>query len=396
MRNRIPITFVLALLLAASLALTGCGKKEPTAAGNGTGQNHSPNTPTNPVPADGATNQSIDVILSWQGGDPDQGDTVEYSVYFGTSSPPALVASGVTSSLYDPGTLSYTTMYYWKIEAKDNHDATASGPVWSFTTTTHPNRPPNTPGSPWSSFARLYPLQTYHFFAVAPPDSDGDNVAINFDWDDGTSSLSNFVSQGDTVDLNHSYSNPPGDTGRVFSVRVQAKDTKEAWSGWSGPLKVGVARDSVSNYSGLHLEGGQYYYFKHWLSVQDESYYSMKVTSGTAVHTYYFNSNQYDEFEGGGSPSYYHHESNVLSDSFAFTAPQTDYYYVVIQKTLFFCDFDLMLRTFRWPQSVSLTGEPQQTPPPVPEGALRNFFSRAEPPVVRPKRRDLEGSLQKP
>lgn len=96
--------------------------------------NHAPNTPGNPSPSNGATNQSINAGLSWTGGDPDTGDTVKYDVYFGTINPPTtLVSNDQSVTTYKPGTLSYGTTYYWKIIATDNYGASTSGIVWSFT-----------------------------------------------------------------------------------------------------------------------------------------------------------------------------------------------------------------------------------------------------------------------
>ncbi|TKJ44228.1 hypothetical protein CEE36_00350 [candidate division TA06 bacterium B3_TA06] len=95
--------------------------------------NQPPSAPGNPSPANGATDQPLDVNLSWTGGDPD-GDPVTYDVYFGTSSSPSLVASDRTTTNYDPGSLEYNTTYYWKIVAKDDKGATTTGDVWQFTT----------------------------------------------------------------------------------------------------------------------------------------------------------------------------------------------------------------------------------------------------------------------
>jgi hypothetical protein len=110
--------------------------------------NQPPYVPNNPFPVNGSTSVSVNVDLSWQGGDPDAGDTVTYDVYFGTSSSPSIVSHNQSSLSYDPGTLDYYTSYYWKIVAWDNHGATSIGPLWHFTTAPMPNQPPYVPSSP--------------------------------------------------------------------------------------------------------------------------------------------------------------------------------------------------------------------------------------------------------
>jgi parallel beta-helix repeat protein len=117
-----------------------------------------PNTPSNPSPANHAAGVSINVNLSWTGGDPDADDTVTYDVYFGTSSTPPLKAtigpySATQSSItYDPGTLASNTEYYWQIIARDNYGITREGPLWDFTT--------GQPGPPvgWNCPLGGYPL----------------------------------------------------------------------------------------------------------------------------------------------------------------------------------------------------------------------------------------------
>ena len=98
-------------------------------------ENNPPNTPSNPSPVDGATDQSLGVDLSWTGGDPD-GDTVTYDVYFeaNDTTPDVLVSDDQSGTSYDPGTLITSTHYYWQIVVKDEHEATTTGPVWDFTT----------------------------------------------------------------------------------------------------------------------------------------------------------------------------------------------------------------------------------------------------------------------
>jgi len=107
--------------------------------------NDPPYAPSAPNPINGATNVPIDIDLSWTGGDPN-GDPVTYDVYFGTSSSPPKVVGNQSSTIYDPGTLNFGTMYYWRIVAWDSFGASTTGDLWSFTTKV--NNPPNTPTNP--------------------------------------------------------------------------------------------------------------------------------------------------------------------------------------------------------------------------------------------------------
>jgi len=97
--------------------------------------NHPPNPPSNPHPPDGATDQPLNVTLSWSCSDPDSGDVLIYDVYFGSDSIPPLVSSGQSETTYDPpGNLERDQTYYWKIVAMDSHYDQTAGPIWSFGT----------------------------------------------------------------------------------------------------------------------------------------------------------------------------------------------------------------------------------------------------------------------
>jgi hypothetical protein len=97
-----------------------------------------PNVPSSPSPVDGASGQSLNVSLTWTGGDPD-GDQVTYDVYVSTEHPLADLSRqdigciGVTTPRCDVE-LAPGTKYFWYIVSTDEHNATTSGPVWSLTT----------------------------------------------------------------------------------------------------------------------------------------------------------------------------------------------------------------------------------------------------------------------
>jgi parallel beta-helix repeat protein len=153
--------------------------------------NNPPDEPSNPSPSNHATDQSTDVDLSWTGGDPDAGDTVTYDVYFGTSSSPSKVKDDQSGTTYDPGTLSYSTKYYWQIVATDDHGASTSGLIWDFTTGTAPNNPPDEPSNPSpSNHATEQSIDVDLSWSGGDPDT-GDTVTydVYFGTDSGSLSL---------------------------------------------------------------------------------------------------------------------------------------------------------------------------------------------------------------
>jgi nitrous oxidase accessory protein NosD len=107
--------------------------------------NQPPNIPSNPDPENGAKNVEVNAELSWTCSDP-EGNSLTYDVYFGTSNNPPLVSSDQTQVDYNPpSTMKYNTLYYWKIVAKNQNDASTSSPIWNFTTI---NNLTNTPSNP--------------------------------------------------------------------------------------------------------------------------------------------------------------------------------------------------------------------------------------------------------
>lgn len=100
--------------------------------------NTPPNALGNPTPSNGTTYStgSRPSSLSWTGGDIDN-DAVNYTIYLkaGSSSFTSSDIAGYTENTTSYSvSLSWSTTYYWKIVATDEHGANALGPVWYFST----------------------------------------------------------------------------------------------------------------------------------------------------------------------------------------------------------------------------------------------------------------------
>jgi formylglycine-generating enzyme required for sulfatase activity len=145
--------------------------------------------PSNPLPADHATNQPLNVNLSWTDGDPDH-PPQNWDVYFGTYGEPPLASARQAATTYDPGTLAYGTTYYWKIVARYDSTHQTPGPIWSFTTV---NGPPVSPYNPNpGNGARNQPLHTVLSWSCS--DNDGDT--LTYDVHFGTSGTPPLVHPG--------------------------------------------------------------------------------------------------------------------------------------------------------------------------------------------------------
>lgn len=95
------------------------------------GELSAPNKAGTFSPVDDATHVSIDPTLSWS----PAGGATSYDVYFDTVNPPLVkVVDAVNQFTYEPDTLDYGTVYYWRVDPK-NSIGTTTGDVYSFTTT---------------------------------------------------------------------------------------------------------------------------------------------------------------------------------------------------------------------------------------------------------------------
>ena len=87
--------------------------------------------PARPIPyepSDRSTGGSVTTLLKWMTAK----RATSYDIYFGKTNPPPFVADTDSTSC-DPGLLEYSTTYYWRIDAKNDH-GTTEGPIYIFTT----------------------------------------------------------------------------------------------------------------------------------------------------------------------------------------------------------------------------------------------------------------------
>ncbi len=205
--------------------------------------NHPPYSPSNPIPLDGDRNVPINEILCWTGGDPDICDTVVYDVYFGMDCPPPLVSYHQTYTCYDPGTLPLFEDFCWMVVAWDNHGASNSSPMWTFSTGV--NLPPSDPEIKGPSNGN--PGKDYKFTIVSI-DPDDHNIKYYVDWGDGNNIETKYYLSGNVVTLNHTW-NKNG----TYLIKGKAIDQYGAESNWS-EYEVIIPRTRAT-----------FYFLIHWL-----------------------------------------------------------------------------------------------------------------------------------
>jgi parallel beta-helix repeat protein/YD repeat-containing protein len=189
--------------------------------------NDAPSSPDNPLPASDSSNIAYTTPLSWTAStDANSDDRVVYQVYIGTTSEPPLAAT-TWNPTYTPGTLKSLTTYYWKIAARDSHNAVTESPLWSFTTRNE---------APVAAFNSNYtsgaaPLAV-RFTDTSTSSDDG---IVSWEWDFNGDSVVDSTTRSPLFTF--------VDAG-TYSVTLTVKDVHGASSSITKPALIQVALDS--------------------------------------------------------------------------------------------------------------------------------------------------------
>jgi hypothetical protein len=128
------IILSLVFFLFTAFLVNGCSKSDDTTV-TSTGGNRNPESPSSPIPSNGATGVSGFITVTWNCSDPDANDTLRYDVFAGsTSNPTTVVASDILNKAADIGVAAPHSTVYWRVTAKDNHGGSTKGPVWQYST----------------------------------------------------------------------------------------------------------------------------------------------------------------------------------------------------------------------------------------------------------------------
>lgn len=188
-----------------------------------TQENLPPNMPTDPNPSDGANDVPIQANLSWVGGDPNQGDSITYEIYFeeGNQDPQELIdivgPYNATQDIiiYDiDEDLVILHTYYWKIISIDSKGLKNEGKVWSFST--GENFPPSKPLISGQKEGKAGEDYEYTFKSVDP---EGANVSYYITWGDGSGPgwIGPYPS-GEAIVLSYNWSKG------TYTIKAKARD----------------------------------------------------------------------------------------------------------------------------------------------------------------------------
>jgi outer membrane protein assembly factor BamB len=198
----------------------------------GVAPNYPPSTPVIIGPSTGYVN--IIYTFTALATDPN-GDSVAYQFDWGDgtqSNWSPLVPNGTTVTMSKSWS-SPRNWYTVKAKAKDRKGLLSVLPA-EHTLIIFPNDPPNTPSAP--SGRSSGHLNVSYSFSTSTTDPDGDSVAYQFDWGDGTqSNWSEFKPSGTWITMSKSWS-----SNGTYLIKARAKDTKGAISNWSSGHQIDI------------------------------------------------------------------------------------------------------------------------------------------------------------
>lgn len=192
--------------------------------------NLAPQAPSEPQgPAKGAAFRSLSFAAS--ANDP-EGDPVRFSFDWGdgtateTESVPSGTSVSSSHSWEKPGT------YYVQATAIDEQGGQSSSSA-RLAVMIYENSPPKSPSSPMG-VAAGYVNVPYSFKGYAT-DPNQDRIAYIFDWGDGSTSKSEMVDSGTSVQMSHSWSQAGS-----YQIKIMAVDGNDAKSQWSASRAVKI------------------------------------------------------------------------------------------------------------------------------------------------------------
>jgi len=196
--------------------------------GGGNNSPYTPNTPSGPATGSMSTSYSY----STSGTDPDS-DQVKYCFDWGDGSPYSWT-SWVGSGSAGSASHSWSTSGSFQVKAKsqDEHGLESGWSSALTVTVSTVNNPPNKPITPAGSSSGKPGIS--YSYSSSSIDPDGNQVYLMFDWGDGTNTGWIGPFSSGYVDTESHIWTAKG----AYSVKVQAKDTKDAVSIWSDPLPI--------------------------------------------------------------------------------------------------------------------------------------------------------------
>ena len=209
-----------------------------------TEQNLPPDPAYDPYPEDKATAVPVDVVITWNGSDPNSGDTIKFDVYFDDDNPPHITTHNQTVTYHDPygqQDLTLYKTYYWRIVTWDSMDESSDTGVLEFTTgINHEPTDPEINGPD-----RGIPDVEYDFIFVST-DEDGHDIRYRIDWGDDTPRVNTeFYASGEEVTLSHSWENIS-----EYTIDARAYDEHGKPSGTSHHVIV-IPRTKAFNFNVL-------------------------------------------------------------------------------------------------------------------------------------------------
>jgi hypothetical protein len=199
--------------------------------------NYPPDLAHDLYPEDGATSVPVDVIISWNGSDPNYGDTITYDVYFDDVDNPTQKIHNQTETYYDPygqQDLTLYKTYYWRIVTWDSQGESSDTGVLEFTTGIPPTDPDITgpdEGKP----------NTDYDFTFVSTDSENHNLMYHIEWGDEDVEETGYHASGEVVTLSHSWD----ETGS-YTIKAKAINDNNGESGWERHTFIAKKSKSVN------------------------------------------------------------------------------------------------------------------------------------------------------